>query len=748
MCPSAWGRWTAPQALSEEAHIGRLKGRLSGWETVRTLRFLLVCSIVVPPLAFAIGAYYVFESIHGHAKADLVRAAAVAEEHAAKAIELNQLVIERINDLLAPYDDDAIRAREPAFHQELVQAIKGLPQVKSAWILGGTGKLLVSAGIYPVDPNANLSQRPYFKTLMAGRRTIDISLIQGYTTHAFLVAVAGRRQEVANRFGGVVAVVVTPEYFRAFYKKLVNGSPDFTVELVRDDGAELVRYPVLEPAQPAQGVASLLMSAIAKTPQGGVVEGRAAADAATEILAYQRIGDFPVYATVSRTRASLVGEWASVIRDYFYFRVPVAIGVMLLCLMALRKAKSEAGALARAHEAMAQRDAAEMALRQSHKMEALGQLTGGVAHDFNNLLTIIIWNIEALRRRLPPELAEMARLADAAMEGARRAVILVRRLLAFSRRQPLEPKPIDPNRLVVGMSELLHRTLGEGITIETVLAGGIWRISADIAELESALLNLVINARDAMRKGGKLTIETANALLDEAYAAAHAEVTPGQYVAISVSDTGLGMTKEVAAKAFEPFFTTKDIGQGTGLGLSQVYGFIKQSGGHVQIMSEPGAGTTVTLYLPRLLAAAGEVTYPRAATAPVRPAPDETVLVVEDDAAVRAASLEMLRELGYRVLEAADGRAALRLLEAEPEVTLLFTDVGLPGGLNGRQLAREAQRRRAGLKVLFTTGYARDAILHQGRLEDGVALIVKPFTIADLGAKIQQLLASAVSTDA
>jgi len=435
-------------------------------------------------------------------------------------------------------------------------------------------------------------------------------------------------------------------------------------------------------------------------------------------------------------------------KGYLYFRVPVAIGVMLLCLMALRKARSEAAALARAHEAIEQRDAAEMALRQAHKMEALGQLTGGVAHDFNNLLTVILWNLEALRRRLPPELADMARLADAAMEGARRAVTLVRRLLAFSRRQPLAPKPIDPNRLVAGMSELLHSTLGESIAIETMLAGGIWRISADVTELENTLLNLVINARDAMRGGGKLTIETANALLDEAYAAAHAEVTAGQYVAISVSDTGLGMTREVAAKAFEPFFTTKDVGQGTGLGLSQVYGFIKQSGGHVQISSEPGAGTTVTLYLPRLLGAAGEAAQPHAALTPVGRARGETILVVEDDAAVRAAAIEMLRELGYRVLEAADGRAALRLLEAEPEVTLLFTDVGLPGGLNGRQLAREAQRRRTGLKVLFTTGYARDAIVHQGRLEAGVELIVKPFTSAGLGAKLRHLLESDASTQA
>jgi PAS domain S-box-containing protein len=380
----------------------------------------------------------------------------------------------------------------------------------------------------------------------------------------------------------------------------------------------------------------------------------------------------------------------------------------------------------------------EEQLRQAQKMEAVGQLTGGVAHDFNNLLTVIMGNLDNLQRHLPDR-PEPQRMAETIMRAARRGATLTHRLLAFARRQPLEPKPVDINRLVAGMSDLLRRSLGEGIVTETVLAGGLWPAHADSNQLENALLNLALNARDAMPMGGKLTIETANAYLDESYAMLHEGVSPGQYVMIAVSDTGTGMSREVAEKAFEPFFTTKEIGQGTGLGLPQVYGFVKQSGGHVKIYSEPGEGTTVKLYLPRL--AGANVAGERAVAAPApAPASGEVILVVEDDADVRSYSAEILRDLGYRVLEAPAGPAALKLIAAEPEIRLLFTDVGLPGGLNGRELADEALRLRPDLKVLFTTGYARNAIVHQGRLDPGVELIVKPFTASGLAAKVRQVL--------
>jgi signal transduction histidine kinase/ActR/RegA family two-component response regulator len=387
---------------------------------------------------------------------------------------------------------------------------------------------------------------------------------------------------------------------------------------------------------------------------------------------------------------------------------------------------------------IAQRESVEGALRQAQKMEAMGQLTGGIAHDFNNLLQVILGNLELLQRRKLVADDEANRMVASAVRGAERAATLTQRLLAFARRQPLDPRPLDVNKLVQGMSDLLHRSLGEAIRVETVLAGGIWRVAVDANQLENALLNLAVNARDAMAGTGKLTIETANVHLDEPYAQAN-EVRPGQYVMIAVSDSGSGMTPEVTAKAFEPFFTTKDVGKGSGLGLSQVYGFIKQSEGHAKIYSEPGDGTTVKLYLPRLAgAASGERV---AVGAPALPAgrEDRRILVVEDDEDGRTHAVTMLKELGYTVLEAADAESALRLFDAHPDVRLLFTDVGLPGGRNGRELADALRRRNPELAVLFTTGYARNAIVHHGRLDPGVDLITKPFTFAALANKVHAM---------
>ncbi|MFC4314169.1 ATP-binding protein [Steroidobacter flavus] len=383
--------------------------------------------------------------------------------------------------------------------------------------------------------------------------------------------------------------------------------------------------------------------------------------------------------------------------------------------------------------------ATEEMVRQAQKMEAVGQLTGGVAHDFNNILQVIVGNLDVIRRLVPADAGRLQRSVEHALNGAHQAASLTQRLLAFSRRQPLDPKPVDVNSLVGGMADLLNRSLGETVAVETVRAAGLWKIEADPNALESAILNLAVNARDAMPQGGRLTIETTNAYIDEAYAISHAEVTPGQYVLICVSDTGVGMEPEIMKRAFEPFFTTKPVGQGTGLGLSQVYGFVKQSGGHVKIYSEVGQGTTVKIYLPRFEAAGAESDVPAAVPIP-EGSSQETVLVVEDEEAVRAYSVDALRDLGYRVVEAADGPSALRLLESAGNIDLLFTDVVLPGGLTGAQLAAQVQALRPEIKVLFTTGYARNAIFHHGRLDKGVQLITKPFTFADLAAKVRDVL--------
>ena len=392
------------------------------------------------------------------------------------------------------------------------------------------------------------------------------------------------------------------------------------------------------------------------------------------------------------------------------------------------------------HEQASALAKAEEALRQSQKMEAVGQLTGGLAHDFNNLLTGITGSLELLGTRLSQgRLGELDRYVLAAQGAARRAAALTHRLLAFSRRQTLDPKPTDVNRLVSGMEELVRRSVGPAITVEVVAAGGLWASLIDPGQLENALLNLCINARDAMPDGGRLTIETANLWLDERAAQA-LDLTPGQYMSLCVSDTGAGMAPDVMARAFDPFFTTKPIGLGTGLGLSMVYGFARQSGGQARIYSEPGQGAMVCLYLPRHH---GEKAGFEALTTPAaapRARVGETVLVVDDEATVRMLVAEVLDDLGYATLEAADGPAGLEVLQSDARVDLLITDVGLPGGMNGRQVADAGRTARPGLRVLFITGYAENAVVGNGHLEPGMHVMTKPFAMDALATRIQAIV--------
>ncbi|MBY5354188.1 response regulator [Rhizobium leguminosarum] len=391
------------------------------------------------------------------------------------------------------------------------------------------------------------------------------------------------------------------------------------------------------------------------------------------------------------------------------------------------------------HE-MEENAAAQAQVRQLQKMETIGQLTGGVAHDFNNMLAIIIGNLDLAQRRLSgSEDPRLPYSIQNAKDGAQRAAVLTARLLAFSRQQPLAPEVIDLNKLVGGMSELLRRTLGEQIRIETVLAGGLWPSFADLSQLENAILNLAVNARDAMPGGGNLTIETANTELDERYSRMHSEVEAGQYVMVSMTDTGTGMSPEVIERAFDPFYTTKGPGKGTGLGLSQVYGYIKQSGGHIKIYSEIDRGTTVKIYLPRRVA----MTDARSGAAGAQPIPhgsvNDTILVVEDDEHVRTMTAESLHELGYTVLQAASGIEALLLLEENPAVDLIFTDIVMPQ-MSGRQLADVVQEKWPTIRILYTTGYTRNAIVHNGVLDHGVSLLAKPFSLEQLAHKIRELL--------
>jgi signal transduction histidine kinase/CheY-like chemotaxis protein len=385
-----------------------------------------------------------------------------------------------------------------------------------------------------------------------------------------------------------------------------------------------------------------------------------------------------------------------------------------------------------------QRVRAEAMLQQSQKMEAVGQLTGGVAHDFNNLLQVIIGNLNILARELEDRPLAVARIKNALL-GADRGARLTRHLLAFARQQPLAPVPLNLGRLIRGMADLLRRTLGEFIQIETVIAGGLWNTLVDPAQVENAILNLAINARDAMPKGGKLTIEAGNAFLDAAYAAEHEEVKPGQFVLLAITDTGIGMSQEVLAHAFEPFFTTKEAGRGTGLGLSMVWGFVKQSGGHLKIYSELGQGTTIKVYLPREHRSEEQrpVFYAQPALGG-----KERILVVEDDEEVRQAVVDMLTQIGYETLTAEDGERALALIETGISVDLLFTDVVLPGQIGSRELARKAKALLPNLRIIYTSGYTENAVIHHGRLDPEVDLLSKPYGIEELARKIRASLDS------
>jgi len=436
-----------------------------------------------------------------------------------------------------------------------------------------------------------------------------------------------------------------------------------------------------------------------------------------------------------------------------------AIGSMVILLggvgvYAVYMAEKQINALRKSGEALklaynelitesTKRGALEAQLRQSQKLEALGQLAGGIAHDFNNMLGVIVASLNILRRKLQRKEEGAEQMIDSALDGADRAAKLVHRLLAFSRIQPLNPTPLDANQLVTGMSAILHRTLGAHVDLATTLARDLWLTKADANELESVIINLAVNARDAMPDGGQLTIETTNAELDEDYADENPEAQPGQYVLLTVTDTGKGMPPDIAAKAFDPFFTTKPVGKGTGLGLSQAHGFVRQSGGHIKIYSEVGHGTCVKLYLPRFAGSETSAETPPAAPPPKeefpRGRPEEIVLLVDGDDDARRVASQGVRELGYTVLEAASGRDALQIVRARADISLLVTDVFMPE-IDGARLAREAVFRRHALHVLFITGYSEHAIMRNGILDPDVNLLTKPFTLAQLARKIRDAL--------
>lgn len=729
--------------------MANVEGGLAQRRAMTGLVVAMAALAAALPVVFIVSfGWLTYDSFFTAARQQLVRTVDVLREHAIKVFETHRLVAGQVEEVLTPVSDADVQANEGAFSRRLKALADSLPQVQDIWVLDSAGHPLVSANVYPVPRALDLSDRAYFRVFRDQSQPPDelyVSEVLRGRVHgvSFFQVSKDRRQGASGAFAGVVAVSVQPLYFQDFYRSVAAGGFD-TMTLIRVDGAVLARYPDRADAPVVLPADSAFIRNIAVSPESGVYETVSAFDGVPRLIGYQRLPHFPVYVTAGIDRGAIVAKWRSTVARQLVFVIPAALGLLALALMALRFFRREHDAIDRAREEAARRETVEAQLRQAQKMEAIGRLTGGVAHDFNNLLTIIIGNLDLLKDRLPDPDPMVGRLVEHAREGARRAAELTQRLLAFSRQQPLLPVPIDANRLIASMSELLRRTLGETIAVETVLAGGLWPFSADLNQLENVVLNLAVNARDAMADGGKLTIETANVHLDAAYAASHEDVRAGQYVMIAISDSGTGMTRDVLDRVFEPFFTTKPPGRGTGLGLSQAYGFVKQSGGHIAIYSEPGEGSIIKLYLPRLTASADQQgairEQPEAVDAPAS-ASGQTVLVVEDDAMVRGFAAEVLKAAGYRVLAAEDGVEAVALTRDNPDISLLFTDVVLSGPMNGRVLAREITGLNPRIKVVFTTGYTRNAIIHHGRLDEDVDFIGKPYTAADLLAKVRTVIA-------
>jgi two-component system NtrC family sensor kinase len=687
---------------------------------IRLFVLMLVGSVALPALLLGSFAWVAHGEARRAADERIDRWLDVMHEQALKVLQTSDLVLDHVANDWGERDDAAVRADEAALHQHLGAMVHRLPQVQSIWLIDRDGYPLASDYVYPV-PRVRLADRDYFAALVDKDPGIYVGAVlqpRLAPGEAFF-SVSRRRPSPDGRFGGVVELSLLPRDFVRFYAQLDAGGGFFA--LLREDGTVLARYPAPSPGSAggtATAVAHPLVAPAASERMTMVTPG----DGVERRIGFRRVAGFPVYVAAGIGTAAIAADWESRVWGQLAFGLPATLvicGALALALQRTRRLYAEAD----------RREAAETAMRQSQRLETLGQLTGGVAHDFNNLLMVISGSVQRLQRRERD--ARDTRALEMIGEAARRGEALTRKLLAFARRQPLAAQALDLTERLPAMQELLRRSLRGDIEVVLDLPPEPCRAKLDPSELELALLNLAVNARDAMPGGGRLTLALRRVGLD---GDAACDGLVGDFLALAVTDTGAGIPEAVLPRVFEPFFTTKPFGQGTGLGLSQVYGFARQSGGTATVASAPGQGTTVTLYLP--------VTAEQP-LGPAAPVPAGTVigggrsvLLVEDDSEVAEVGSGFLEELGFRCHREPTAEAALAVLRAGRRFDLVLSDILMPGGLNGLELARQIQREWPGQPVLLTTGYSPSA---QQAAAEGFTVLRKPYDAAALRAGLARL---------
>lgn len=696
------------------------------------LRLIAAATLIGPALLFAYATWGNYRAINQHSTERIESALDVIQEHALKALQTIERTIAETNEVLRGYSDDEIRRDEERFSRRLKLSHDALPQMQSIWAFDRDGRPLVSSTIFPVPQALNNADRDYFRAQVGGEGggTFIGDIVQARVGSLRFFVVSGRRTNTPDRgFNGVIGITVLPEHFREFYSRLARGVAD-SFGLIRTDGTFLARYPAVIDRPERLNPQSEFLRVIKGQPEEGLFTVASQLDGVERRMGYRKVAGYPIYVLAGIETAAISRELTSAMLGHLAFGLPASLIMFGLALFALRRTE-------RFQSEVVRREIAEAALKQAQRLEAIGQLTGGVAHDFNNLLMVVSGNIDRLRR-YPMADERQRRALDAVDNAAKRGASLTQQLLSFSRQQTHAPTAIDLSQRLPKLEDMLRSSLRGNITVDVLVKEGLWPTKIDLSELELAVLNVAVNARDAMPNGGRLTLAAQNVRLDDADTIG----MKGEFVALSLTDTGSGIPPDILTRVFEPFFTTKEVGKGTGLGLSQVYGFARQSGGTAKIFSQPGSGTTVTLYLPRTNEPGENLHEIEPNAVPRRREGRGRVLVVEDNVDVADITRSHLEELGYTVVLAADAAAAQALLsQPKAGIDLVLSDIVMPGPLNGLDFAREVRREHGNkIPVLLATGYSDVA---QAAADEGFPILRKPFDMLRLREALAKALRAA-----